>query len=52
MTFEVETTETSTPVLFDSLGLSASTLRAITELGYEEPTPIQIRTITQLMEGA
>lgn len=52
MTFEVETTETSTPVLFDSLGLSASTLRAITELGYEEPTPIQLRTITQLMEGA
>lgn len=52
MTFEVETTETSTPVLFESLGLSANTLRAITELGYEEPTPIQLRTITQLMEGA
>jgi ATP-dependent RNA helicase DeaD len=31
--------------------LSEPTLRAIGELGYEEPTPIQARTITKLMAG-
>ena len=35
-----------------NLGLSEPTLRAITELGYEEPTPIQARTIMQMRAGA
>jgi ATP-dependent RNA helicase DeaD len=37
---------------FADLGLSEATLNAIGELGYEEPTPIQARTIAQLMAGA
>ncbi|MBX3065298.1 MAG: DEAD/DEAH box helicase [Anaerolineae bacterium] len=40
------------PVTFAELGLNESTLKAISELGYEEPTPIQERTIRVLMEGA
>src|SRR5258708_5832661 len=36
---------------FDELGLSERTLKAITELGYEEPTPIQAQTITQMLNG-
>lgn len=36
---------------FEELGLSESTLRAITELGYEEPTSIQARTITRMLAG-
>ena len=45
---EVEPTKTSS---FSDLGLGESILRAIGELGYEEPTPIQARTITKLLEG-
>ena len=37
---------------FQELGLSEPILRAITELGYEEPTPIQARTIQRVAEGA
>ncbi len=37
---------------FEELGLSDATLRAITDLGYEEPTPIQARTIHLMLEGA
>ncbi|HSH77388.1 MAG TPA: DEAD/DEAH box helicase [Herpetosiphonaceae bacterium] len=37
---------------FQELGLSEPVLRAITELGYEEPTPIQSRTIQRVAEGA
>lgn len=40
------------PPTFADLGLSELTLRAITELGYEEPTPIQTRTISLLMDGS
>ncbi|KPV51647.1 RNA helicase [Kouleothrix aurantiaca] len=36
---------------FAELGLSEPTLRAIGELGYEEPTPIQARTIVKLLAG-
>jgi len=39
-------------ISFAELGLSEPTLRAITELGYEEPTPIQARTIMQMRAGA
>ncbi len=37
--------------LFSELGLSKPTLKAITELGYEEPTPIQLQTIRLVLEG-
>ena len=36
---------------FAELGLNEPTLKAITELGYEEPTPIQERTIRLMLEG-
>jgi len=36
---------------FTELGLSEATLRAVTELGYEEPTPIQDQTIRLMLEG-
>ncbi len=36
---------------FDSLGLSAELVRAVTELGYTEPTPIQARGIAPVLEG-
>lgn len=36
---------------FAELGLSEKTLKAIAELGYEEPTPIQAQTISTLLEG-
>src|SRR5687768_7872975 len=37
---------------FAELGLSEPTLRAISELGYEEPTPIQEQSIRLMLEGA
>lgn len=37
---------------FSQLGLSEPTLKAITELGYEEPTPIQAQTIQMMRDGA
>jgi ATP-dependent RNA helicase DeaD len=43
---------TSSTVSFENLGLSEPTLKAITDLGYEEPTPIQSRTITRMLEGS
>ena len=39
-------------ISFNDLGLNESILKAIGELGYEEPTPIQARTISKLLEGA
>jgi ATP-dependent RNA helicase RhlE len=36
---------------FDSLGLSAELLRAISEQGYTEPTPIQTQAIPVILEG-
>ncbi|MCU0256898.1 MAG: DEAD/DEAH box helicase, partial [Vicinamibacterales bacterium] len=36
---------------FDSLGLSAELLRAVRELGYETPTPIQQRAIPPVFAG-
>ena len=36
---------------FSSLGLSAELLRAVSELGYTEPTPIQSQAIPVLLEG-
>jgi ATP-dependent RNA helicase DeaD len=39
-------------VSFEELGLSESTLKALTELGYEEPTSIQASTISRMLESA
>ena len=39
------------PSGFASLGLDPSILRALTALGYEEPTPIQTETIPALIAG-
>ncbi len=36
---------------FDSLGLSAELLRAVSEQGYSEPTPIQRKAIPAILEG-
>ena len=36
---------------FEDLGLSAETLRAVHELGYTEPTPIQDKAIPQVLMG-
>ncbi len=36
---------------FDSLGLSAEILRAISEKGYDKPTPIQQQAIPLVLEG-
>ncbi len=36
---------------FDGLGLSDSLLKAITELGFEKPTPVQEQTIPQILKG-
>jgi len=38
-------------ITFEELGLSEATLLAIKELGYEEPTPIQARTIRKMLDG-
>ena len=36
---------------FNTLGLSAEILRAVTDKGYGEPTPIQIKAIPVILEG-
>jgi len=38
-------------MLFDTLGLSAQILRAVTEKGYSKPTPIQEQAIPPILEG-
>ena len=37
---------------FDTLGLSAELLRAISEQGYNEPTPIQRKAIPVILAGS
>lgn len=39
------------PMSFSSLGLSASILDAVTQQGYETPTPIQAQAIPAVLEG-
>ena len=39
------------PATFAALGLRPELLEALTRLGYEEPTPIQLETIPPLLEG-
>ena len=36
---------------FENLGLSAELLRAVSEQGYTEPTPIQSQAIPVLLQG-
>jgi len=43
---------TATMKSFAELGLGAEVLRALTDLGYEEPTPIQEQTISLLLGGS
>lgn len=43
--------EETTSILFSDLGLSAPLLRAVEELGYEAPSPIQAQSIPPLLEG-
>ena len=38
-------------ITFTDLGLAEPILKAVTEVGYEAPTPIQARTIPALLEG-
>ena len=41
----------SDPTTFAELGISELTLRAVSELGYEQPSPIQAKSIPALLEG-
>ncbi len=36
---------------FESLGLSGETLKALNEIGFEEPTPIQLQAIPPMLSG-
>lgn len=36
---------------FESLGIRAEILRALTDLGFEKPTPVQVKTIPLLLSG-
>ena len=40
-----------TVATFEELGMSAELLRSIRDVGYEEPTPVQLQTIPVLLEG-
>src|SRR5262245_57393793 len=44
-------TESEDQPTFHDLGLGTPVLRALTELGYEVPSPIQVGTIPALLEG-
>lgn len=52
MTIDMQETPAAELEGFAALGLSEPTLRALRELGYEEPTPIQKQTIARLTSGA
>ena len=45
------TTKCDAPASFRDLGLSETVLKALDTVGYETPTPIQIRTIPVMLEG-
>ena len=42
---------TDTPIRFAELGLAAPVLKAVEEVGYEAPSPIQAQAIPPLLEG-
>lgn len=37
--------------LFKEMGLSMQVLKALTEMGFEEPSPIQLKTVPLIMDG-
>lgn len=41
----------TTPESFKTMGLSAPVLRGLEEMGFEEPSPIQVKTIPLILEG-
>lgn len=43
---------TDSEIGFEALGLSLPLLKALQEVGYEAPTPVQLQTIPALKEGA
>ncbi|KIJ02363.1 ATP-dependent RNA helicase [Xanthomonas phaseoli pv. phaseoli] len=45
------TQESSAPLLFADLGLSDAVMKAVTNVGYESPSPIQAATIPALLAG-
>jgi ATP-dependent RNA helicase DeaD len=47
----MEPEEEEVGVTFESLGLSEPILKALTEIGYEAPTPIQEKTIPPMLAG-
>ena len=55
LTFEQKSTMTPDEPLtnetFEGLGLSASLVETLSELGYETPTPIQLQSIPHLLNG-
>ena len=44
--------ETETPVSFETMDLSPEILRAVREMGFQEPSTVQARTIPLMMSGA
>ena len=46
-----ESADTTSVITFAALGLSADLLASIQAVGYEEPTPIQARTIPAMQQG-
>jgi ATP-dependent RNA helicase DeaD len=51
MSNEIDLAQSGTPSPFESLGLDAPLIAALTTLGYEEPTPIQREAIPPLLQG-
>jgi len=45
------TQEANTPVSFDSMDLSSEILKAVREMGFQEPSTVQARTIPLMMSG-
>ncbi|MCF5934758.1 DEAD/DEAH box helicase, partial [Xanthomonas perforans] len=45
------TQESSAPLLFADLGLSDAVMKAVANVGYESPSPIQAATIPALLAG-
>ena len=43
--------EINTPVSFDSMDLSSEILRAVREMGFQEPSTVQAKTIPLMMNG-
>ena len=44
--------EQTLPVSFDDMDLSGEILKAVREMGFQEPSTVQARTIPLMMSGA